>query len=98
MAFQVPLPSAFPVTSVITFASTAHPVKPALLTFNKDVNPSATTNMAGWSAEDYKLTPAETAELFGSAAELLQKLRIGSITCGQTGTRTEIVRALQFAD
>jgi hypothetical protein len=59
---------------------------------------SATANMAGWIAEDYKLTSADTAELFGSAAKLLQKFRIGSITCGQTGTRTEIVRALQFAD
>lgn len=25
--------------------------------------------MAGWIAEDYKLTPAEIAELFGTAAE-----------------------------
>jgi hypothetical protein len=59
---------------------------------------SATANMAGWIAEGCKLTLAETAELFGSAVDLLQKLRIGSITYGQTGTRTEIVRALQFAD
>lgn len=29
----------------------------------------ATANMAAWLAEDYKLTPAETAELVGSAAE-----------------------------
>ena len=30
---------------------------------------SATANMAGWISEDYKLTPAEIAELFGTAAE-----------------------------
>jgi acetamidase/formamidase len=30
---------------------------------------SATANMAGWIAEDYKLTPVEIAELFGTAAE-----------------------------
>jgi amidase len=30
---------------------------------------AATANMAAWIAEDYKLTPAEIAELFGSAAE-----------------------------
>jgi amidase len=30
---------------------------------------SATANMAGWIAEDYKLLPAEIAELFGTAAE-----------------------------
>jgi len=29
---------------------------------------------------------------------LLQKLSTWSITCGQTGAQTEIVRALQFAD
>jgi amidase len=34
-----------------------------------DAFKSATANMAGWIAEDYKLTPAETAELFGTAAE-----------------------------
>jgi amidase len=30
---------------------------------------SATANMAGWITEDYKLTPVEIAELFGTAAE-----------------------------
>ncbi len=30
---------------------------------------SATANMAGWIAEDYKLLPAEIAELLGTAAE-----------------------------
>jgi len=30
---------------------------------------AATANMAAWIAEDYKLTPSETAELFGSSAE-----------------------------
>lgn len=34
-----------------------------------DAFKSATANMAGWVAEDYKLTSAETAELFGTAAE-----------------------------
>ena len=34
-----------------------------------DAFKSATANMAGWVAEDYKLTPAEIAELFGTAAE-----------------------------
>jgi amidase len=34
-----------------------------------DAFKSATANMAGWIAEDYKLTPAEMAELFGTAAE-----------------------------
>jgi acetamidase/formamidase len=34
-----------------------------------DAFKSATANMAGWIAEDYKLTPAEIAELFGTAAE-----------------------------
>jgi amidase len=34
-----------------------------------DAFKSATANMAGWIADDYKLTPAETAELFGTAAE-----------------------------
>jgi acetamidase/formamidase len=30
---------------------------------------SSTANMAGWLAEDYKLTPVEIAELVGTAAE-----------------------------
>jgi amidase len=30
---------------------------------------TATSNMAGWLAADYKLTPAEIAEVFGTAAE-----------------------------
>jgi amidase len=30
---------------------------------------SATANMASWIAEDYDLTPQETAELIGTAAE-----------------------------
>ena len=30
---------------------------------------SATANMAQWLTEDYKLTPSEIAEVFGSAAE-----------------------------
>ena len=34
-----------------------------------DAFKSATANMAGWIAEDYKLLPAEVAELFGTAAE-----------------------------
>jgi amidase len=34
-----------------------------------DAFKSATANMAGWIAEDYKLTPSEVAELFGTAAE-----------------------------
>jgi len=34
-----------------------------------DALKSATANMAGWIAEDYKLTPPEIAELFGTAAE-----------------------------
>ena len=34
-----------------------------------DAFKSATANMAGWIAEDYKLTPPEIAELFGTAAE-----------------------------
>ncbi len=34
-----------------------------------DAFKSATANMAGWIAEDYKLTPAEISELFGTAAE-----------------------------
>jgi acetamidase/formamidase len=34
-----------------------------------DAFKSATANMAGWIAEDYKLLPAEIAELFGTAAE-----------------------------
>jgi acetamidase/formamidase len=34
-----------------------------------DAFKSATANMAGWIAEDYKLTPSEIAELFGTAAE-----------------------------
>jgi amidase len=34
-----------------------------------DAFKSATANMAGWIAEDYQLTPAEIAELFGTAAE-----------------------------
>jgi acetamidase/formamidase len=34
-----------------------------------DAFKSATANMAGWIAEDYKLAPAEVAELFGTAAE-----------------------------
>ena len=34
-----------------------------------DAFKSATANMAGWVAEDYKLLPAEVAELFGTAAE-----------------------------
>jgi amidase len=34
-----------------------------------DAFKSATANMAGWIAEDYKLTPPEMAELFGTAAE-----------------------------
>lgn len=34
-----------------------------------DAFKSATANMAGWIAEDYKLTPEEIAELFGTAAE-----------------------------
>jgi amidase len=29
----------------------------------------ATANMAAWIADDYKLTPQEIAELFGTAAE-----------------------------
>jgi amidase len=34
-----------------------------------DAFKSATANMAGWIAEDYKLTPPEIAELLGTAAE-----------------------------
>ena len=34
-----------------------------------DAFKSATANMAGWVAEDYKLTPPEIAELFGTASE-----------------------------
>jgi len=34
-----------------------------------DAFKSATANMAGWITEDYKLTPPEIAELFGTAAE-----------------------------
>jgi acetamidase/formamidase len=34
-----------------------------------DAFKSATANMAGWIAEDYKLEPSEIAELFGTAAE-----------------------------
>ncbi len=34
-----------------------------------DAFKSATANMAGWIAEDYKLLPAEIAELFGTSAE-----------------------------
>jgi amidase len=34
-----------------------------------DAFKSATQNMATWLADDYKLTPVEIAELFGSAAE-----------------------------
>jgi acetamidase/formamidase len=34
-----------------------------------DAFKSATANMAGWIAEDYKLTPPEIAELFGTASE-----------------------------
>jgi amidase len=34
-----------------------------------DAFKSATANMAGWIAEDYKLLPPEIAELFGTAAE-----------------------------
>jgi acetamidase/formamidase len=30
---------------------------------------SATSNMAGWLADDYKLTPSEVAQVFGTAAE-----------------------------
>jgi amidase len=34
-----------------------------------DAFKSATANMAGWIAEDYKLTPSEIAEFLGTAAE-----------------------------
>lgn len=49
----------------------------------------ATANMASWIADEYKLTPAETAELFGSAAEY----RISEVADRNAGVVLKISKA-----
>jgi amidase len=49
----------------------------------------ATANMASWIADDYKLTPAEIAELFGSAAEY----RISEVADRNAGVVLKINKA-----
>jgi amidase len=49
--------------------SSTHIIAMGLAGSLDDAFKSATANMAGWLAEDYKLTPPEIAELIGTAAE-----------------------------